>query len=80
MFRHRFYALVTVMVWLVAGFASVRWPDTALAKSFEAVTVLLALMLREALGRTQSYFEDRRQADTTPVKMNRRSTDVGVDK
>jgi hypothetical protein len=69
MFRHLFYALVTFAAWLITGAASIRWPDSALAKSFEAMTVLLALMLREALARSQSYFDDRRRStDVQPEK------------
>lgn len=55
----KFYALLTFVAWLLTGIASVRWPSSALAGEFHAMSVLLAIMLREAMSRSQNYFTNR---------------------
>jgi len=65
----RFYAVLTFIAWLLTGIASVRWPSSGLAQEFHAMSVLLAIMLREAMGRSQEYFA-RRQREQDQTKMS----------
>ena len=57
----RFYAVLTFIAWLLTGIASVRWPSSGLAQEFHAMSVLLAIMLREAMSRSQDYFARRQR-------------------
>lgn len=53
----RFYPLLTFTAWAFTGFAAIRWPDSTVGKSFDAMTILFALMLREAMARSQDYYQ-----------------------
>ena len=60
----RFYPLLTFSAWALTGATAVIWPDSPPAKSFDAMSILFALMLREAMARSQDYYNRQVKKET----------------